>query len=126
MDKRTLALIGLGLLTLGLLLGLIPGSADGYAGKSFACGSPWVRDGAGVRSQESRDELGDVMTGFQPKSADYQRRCDDALSTRGVFAWIATGLGIASLIGAATVPAGSAAKPGEDQAVGAEPDKSDH
>ena len=101
MRTGVIVAIAAGLIGLGLLLGFIPGSAKGYAGQSFSCGSPWVRSDDGLRSQRFQDELGDVMSGSRAGSADYQRRCDDALDTRGVFAWILTGLGAVALIGVA-------------------------
>ena len=91
------------LIILGLSLGLAPGSATGASGKEFSCGSPWGMDVKQIERQEYIDDLANSMVGREVWDTDYRQRCEDALDTRGVFAWIAISLGAVALIGVALV-----------------------
>lgn len=94
--------IAAGLIGLGLLLGFVPGSTQG-ATKEFSCGSPWNMDTKAISSQEYIDGLANSMAGSEVWDTDYRERCEDELGTRGVFAWILTGLGALALVGVAVV-----------------------
>lgn len=89
------------LLILGLSLGLAPGSATGANGKDFSCGSPWNMDTKEIERQKFVDDLANGLAGREVWKTDYRQRCEDALDTRGVFAWIAISLGAVALIGVA-------------------------
>lgn len=102
MRTGVIVAIAAGLIGLGLLLGFIPGSAQG-ANEKFSCGSPWVMDTKAIRDQEFYADLGNSLSGPDLWTKDYRQRCEDELGTRGVFAWILTGLGAAALIGVAVV-----------------------
>lgn len=102
MRTAVLVAIAAGLIGLGLLLGLVPGSAQG-ANKEFSCGSPWNMDTKEIRNQEYLADLGNSLSGPDLWTKDYRQRCEDALETRGAFAWILTGLGAVALIGVALV-----------------------
>lgn len=121
MRTGVLVAIAVGLIGLGLILGLAPGSAQG-ATKEFSCGSPWNMNTKEIGRQEYLDDLGNSLAGSRVWDTNYRERCEDELGTRGVFAWILTGLGAAALIGVALVrrpqeaakpTEGSAAQPGE-------------
>ena len=114
MRTGVLVAIAAGLIVIGGLLGLVPGSAQGAAGE-FSCGSPWIRDSAAVRSQTGIDELGDALGGSRARSSNYSARCDDALDARGVLGVVLAGLGALALVGVAVVrrPEASAAQSGE-------------
>lgn len=100
MRTGVLVAIAAGLIGLGLILGLAPGSAQG-ATKEFSCGSPWNVNTKEISHQEYLDDLGNSLAGRNLWDTDYRQRCDDALATRGVFAWILTGLGAVMLVGVA-------------------------
>lgn len=100
MRTGVLIAIAATLLGIGVLLGLSPSSAMG-ATKEFSCGSPWVRDAKEMDHQKYIDDLANAMAGRSVWATDYRESCDDALGTRGVFAWILSGLGAVALIGVA-------------------------
>lgn len=102
MRTGVLVAIAAGLIGLGLILGLAPGSAQG-ANKEFSCGSPWNMDTKAIRDQEYLADLGNSLSGPDLWTKDYRERCEDELGTRGVFAWIAVSLGAVALIGVALV-----------------------
>jgi hypothetical protein len=100
MRTGALVAIAAGLIGLGVILGLAPGSAQG-ATKSFSCGSPWNVNTKEISRQEYLDDLANSMVGSKMWATDYRQRCDDELGTRGVFAWILVGLGALALVGVA-------------------------
>jgi hypothetical protein len=104
--------ISAGLIGLGLVLGLSPGSAQG-ATKEFSCGSPWNMDTKEISHQQYIDDLANSMHGSEVWATDYRQRCEDELGTRGIAAWILTGLGALALVGVAVTrrPAVQAADP---------------
>ena len=87
------------LIGLGLLLGLLPGSAQG-ANEQFSCGSPWSMDAKAISDQEYLARLGNSLSGPDLWTGNYRQRCEDALQARGVFAWITISLGAVALIAA--------------------------
>jgi hypothetical protein len=102
MRTGVLVAIAAGLIGLGLLLGLSPGSAMG-ATKSFSCGSPWSPDTKEMDHQRYIDDLANSMAGSKVWSTDYRERCDDAFGGRGVFGGVLAGLGALALVGVAVV-----------------------
>jgi hypothetical protein len=110
MRTGVLLAIAAGLIGLGLILGLAPSSAQG-ATKAFSCGSPWNMNTKEISHQEYIDDLANSMAGSQVWDVDYRQRCEDELGTRGVFAWILTGLGALTLVGVALVRKPQAAEP---------------
>lgn len=102
MRTGALVAIALGLLGIGLLLGLIPGSI-GPSSDSLSCGSPWVRDTAAIEREGRIDDLADAMLGMNLRDTDYAAKCDDALDARGIFGGALAGLGALTLVGVAVV-----------------------
>lgn len=95
----------------GLTLGLAPGSVTGANGKDFSCGSPWNMDAKEIERQVYIDDLANSMVGRKVWDTDYRTRCEDALDSRGAFAWIAISLGAVALVGIALVHKPQAAAP---------------
>lgn len=110
-----LVAIGSALVILGLSLGLAPGSATGASGNDFSCGSPWNMDVKQIERQEYIDDLANSMVGHEVWKTDYRQRCEDALDTRGVLAWISISLGAVALLGVAFVHKPQAAAPADSE-----------
>lgn len=102
MRTGVLVAIAAGLIGLGLILGLAPGSAQG-ATKTFSCGSPWSPDTKEMDHQKSIDALANSMAGSRVWDTDYRERCADAFSGRGVWGGALAGLGALTLVGVAVV-----------------------
>lgn len=100
MRTGVLVAIAAGLIGLGLILGLAPGSAQG-ATKTFSCGSPWSPDTKEMDHQKSIDALANSMAGSRVWDTDYRERCDDSFGGRGVWGGALAGLGALMLIGVA-------------------------
>ncbi|PWK81711.1 hypothetical protein C8D88_116123 [Lentzea atacamensis] len=100
MTVKQIAITGLLVLIVGLLLGFVPGSAEGVP-----CGSPWSRDTAMIDAANRGADLGSALAGRGSSSVDYRAICGDALDGRGVFGGVLAGLGVLTLLGAALVNA---------------------
>lgn len=100
MRTGVLVAIAAGLIGLGLILGLAPGSTQG-ATRTFSCGSPWSPDTKEMDHQEYIDDLANAMAGSKVWSTDYRERCDDAFGGRGVWGGALAGLGALMLVGIA-------------------------
>lgn len=119
MRTGVLLAIAAGLIGLGLLLGLSPGSAQG-ATKEFSCGSPWSQNTKEMDRQAYVDDLANSMAGSSVWSTDYRERCEDAFGGRGVWGGVIGGLGAMLLVGVAVTrgpkqeaaPAPESAPPG--------------
>lgn len=112
MRTGVLVAIAAGLIGLGVILGLAPGSAEG-ATKSFSCGSPWNVNTKEISRQEYLDDLSNSLAGSRVWDTDYRQRCEDELGTRGVFAWLLLGAGVVGLIGVAVTRKPQAAEPAD-------------
>lgn len=112
MNMRALVAAALAVIALGLLLGLVPGSAGTATGTS--CGSPWVRNTAMIDAADRGARLGADLIGARAgrdfESTSYKTLCDNALDTRGVLGGVAAGLGVLALLGAALVNANQTAQ----------------
>ncbi len=115
MTVKQLASAGGLLLLIGVLLGLVPGTA-----KDVDCGSPWIRNASAIETANFGSEMAtDLISGYGgPRFAptDYGKVCSEALSARGAWGGALAGLGALALLGAAIVSSSASARVHQDQA----------